>query len=170
MRKLFGFLFCAFVGLVCGCGGNGKEKVYDRNLRFAFDRVKWSNTQCGHLTDLALATWNNAINNGGDITSAVSSSMSEGAAKSFADGIKLDNQRIDSVAALLSDVPDSRRDCYNDFVTLASEQKAYSELALKPSGNILQYSNNVAQQKMKVSQLLSQFSMKYANILNGDRE
>lgn len=166
MRKLLGILFCALVVAVCGCGGNEKENVYDQNLKFAFEKVKWSNTQCGHLTDLAVSNWNMALGSGNDANAAIKALCGEGVGKSFADGIKLDKQRIDSVAKLLADTPDDRKDSYNDFITLVSELNTLSGLALKPSGSLYQYSNNVSQQKMKVTQLLDQFSMKYANILN----
>lgn len=46
--------------------------------------------------------------------------------KFFAGGIKLDKQRIDSVAKLLADTPDDRKDSYNDFVTLVSELNTLS--------------------------------------------
>lgn len=168
MKKLLGFLFCALVVAVCSCSGNEKEKVYDQNLKFAFERAKWSNTQCGHLTDLAISNWNMALSSGNDANAAIKALYGEGVGKSFADGINLDKQRIDSIAKLLSDTPYDRKDSYNDFITLVSELNTLSELALKPYGSLYQYSNNVSQQKMKVSKLLDQFSMKYANILNGE--
>lgn len=170
MRKLLGILGCALMVAVCGCGGNEREMVYDQNLKFAFERVKWANTQCGHLTDLAVSNWNMALSSDNDANAAIKVLYREGVGKSFADGIKLDKQRIDSVAKLLADTPEDRKDSYNDFVTLVSELNTLSGLALKPSGSLYQYSDNVSQQKMKVSQLLDQFSMKYANILNDNKK
>lgn len=168
MRKAINILFSALIVAVCGCGSNENEKTYDQNLKFAFERVKWSNTQCGHLTDLAVSNWNMALGSGNDANATMKALYGEGVGKSFADGIKLDKQRIDSVAKLLEDTPDDRKDSYNDFVTLVSELNTLSGLALKPSGSLYQYSNNVSQQKMKVSSLLDQFTMKYANTLNGE--
>lgn len=123
-------------------------------------------SDCSGIPILGAYNWNMALGSGNDANAAIKALCGEGVGKSFADGIKLDKQRIDSVAKLLADTPDDRKDSYNDFITLVSELNTLSGLALKPSGSLYQYSNNVSQQKMKVTQLLDQFSMKYANILN----
>lgn len=169
MKKLLGILFCALVVAVCGCGGNKAKIVkYDKDMRFAFDCAYSINRDCKLLSDMVITEWNGELRSDKNPNEEMRNFLKTGTVKIFANGIQLDKQRIDSVNILLSDAPEERKDIYNDFVKLVSTLNTFSDLATNPSGSLFQYSNNVAEQKMKSSQLLNQFSMKYANILNED--
>lgn len=170
MKKLLGFLFCALVVAICGCRGNKAKVVkYDKDMKEAFETAQNMNKYCGYLSDLSVVEWSNELRSGKNPNEGMSEFLGSGTAKVFADGIKLDKQRIDSLNKILTDAPEERKEAYNDFVALVSEINSYADLAMKPSGSLIQYSGNVANHKSKSSQLIEQFSMKYASILNGEK-
>lgn len=170
MKKLLGVLFCALVALLCGCGNGEKVERYDKTLKEAYKTVKDMNMESKYLADLAATEWRMDLSSGKDPNDSMEEFFGSGAGKVFADGIKLDKQRIDSINKILSDTPDERKDSYNDFVSLVSEVTAYADLATNPSGNLFQYSNSVAEYKLKCTQLIEQFSLKYSSILTNKKK
>lgn len=171
MRKLLGILFCALVVAVCGCSGNKAKLVeYDKSLKEGFETAQSMNKYCGYLSDLSVVEWSNELRSGKNPNEGMNEFLSSGTAKTFADGIKLDKQRIDSLNKILTNAPEERKEAYNDFVALVAEINSYADLAMKPSGSLIQYSGSVADHKSKSTQLIEQFSMKYTAILNGEKK
>lgn len=170
MKKFILFLaVSAFMFVSC----DNKEKVFDRNLNESYKEM-------GKVLDYGLEmsykiqnTWNNAIdqrvdhhgNYCSDSWAAVEILLDEYKTDGNVDSLKAHQERMEETAELLRNPPESRRNCYNDYVDLIAEINNLARMATKPSGSLFAYSMQRKEVLNNISSKLYQFKIKYGNQL-----
>ena len=162
------------LGMVMFASCVNKENEFDQHLRAGLQEMAITANMSSEVCKGVVNAWNDAIfsdnygYNQDDINNAVQSVYSDYEEKGLFDSISVHKERMQIEAAKIKDVPNSRKECYDDFMKMAKGVSALSRLASNPQGSLASYSEEVNTTLDDIFSQSDEFKMKYAYIIAGE--
>ena len=170
MKKV---LFVLFAGLflLSSCGKS--EKQFDNELSVAFKEMEKTKLSSFIVCSDVSSTWQKAIFDNrtpsgkycSDFNDALLELYQKYRDNGITDSISKWNKNMQEMTTKLNEHPDSRKDCYNDFVEIVSEVSSFSRMATDPSGNLRSYNQQTNEAYENISKKLDQFKIKYGDYI-----
>lgn len=173
MKKLFILLAVSALVLV-SC--NSKEKKFDANLQNSFSEMVKTIGKSGDVCDKVSRTWRNAIYDNCDHHGSYCSDFNEALQillfEYKEDGtlkeIELHKDNMINSAKLLNNPPESRKDCYDDFMEIITDASFLARMATDPTGSLQSYNNQTNETSEKLSKEIELFTIKYGDFLKSE--
>lgn len=170
MKKYNPIIFSFTMMLLTSCGTSS----FDKNLKEIFYEACYVSSLSHEMTDQTAATWSTAIRDNkdshGDYCSdfglAISRLYRDYRFSSVIDSLTLHYTKMESLAKEMSDCPSNRKEDFDEIVMLVSDIKKLYNMALEPSGSLLQFSQDSRQDFSSIEKSLSKFEIKHSKILN----
>lgn len=159
------------LGIIMFASCVNKENEFDQHLRTGLQEMALTANMSSDVCENVVNMWNDAIysdiygNNQKDINNAVQLIYSVYEEKGLFDSISVHKERMQIEAAKMKDVPDSRKECYDDFMKMAKGVSALARLACNPQGSLASYSEEVNTTLNDLFAQSDEFKMKYADII-----
>jgi len=149
---------------------NNKEKEFDENLRVAYTQLVKSLVTSTDVCEQVSTTWYNAIQNRrtpsgkycNDFNEALDELFTSLRQNGVIDELKAQSIGLIETASLLVNPPDSRKECYDDFVELVSIAKQLNRKASDPSGTYRSYNDEVHELAQELTEEFDKFRIKYS--------
>ena len=163
-------LFAIICLLLTSCNS---EEEYDKKQQKAFEKALLTLTASGSVCDGIARTWKTAIidertpsgKECKDFNEAIDEVMTYYKDNGMLDSISSYKSAMDVATSELADPPSSRKDCYNDFLSVVSDISELSRCATNPSGNLRSYNEKINELVDRIVKELDQFSIKYGKYI-----
>ncbi len=170
MKRVF-FVLLAGILLLSSCGKS--EKQFDKELSEAFTQMEKTKLTSALVCSDVSNTWQKAIFDNrtpsgkycSDFNDALKELYQKYSDNGITDSISRWNKSMQEMTSKLNEHPDSRKDCYNDFVEIVSEVSSFSRMATDPSGNLRSYNQQTNEAYENISKKLDQFKIKYGEFI-----
>lgn len=169
MKNLLFVIVLAALFAACG----KSEKTFDKELREANIVMLKTFFSSTLMCDRVAEVWHNAIYDNetpsgkycSDFNTALNELFSSKEFSAICDSINKWNDDMLKLASTLNDHPESRKDCYNDFIDIVGEVSSCSRMATNPTGSLKSYGEQKNEMYQNVSRKLDQFKIKYGSFL-----
>jgi len=171
MNKNVYLVLLALFFLLSSCGKS--EKQFDKELSVAFKEMEKTKLRSAIVCSDVSSTWHKAIFDNetpsgkycSDFNDALRELYQKYSDSGITDSISKCNKRMQEMTTKLNEHPDSRKDCYDDFVEIVSEVSSFSRMATEPSGNLRSYNQQTNEAYENISKKLDQFRIKYGDYI-----
>ena len=172
MKKLL--LFVTVTILLIACGKS--EGTFDKGLRDANKEMQktllTSAIMCDKISDVwRTAIYDNRTPNGNycsDFNDALKELFADNNFSALTDTLSKWNDNMQKLTSKLNEHPQSRKDCYDEFVDIVGEVSSFSRMATSPTGSLRSYNEQTNATSSSISKKLDQFKIKYGKILDED--
>ena len=169
MKRLV-FLMAGIL-LMSSCGKS--ESEFDEELNQAYKEMSKTIYASALVHDKISSTWYNAIFDSKTPSGAYCSDFNDAlkelsdslARTGIVDSIVVWNKNMQVLASKMNDAPNSRRDCYDDFVSIVSDASSYSRMTTNPSGSLKTYDESTESLSRDLLKKIDQFKIKYGKLL-----
>ena len=157
--------------LLTSCGKS--EKQFDKELSEVYSQMEKTKLTSAFVCSEVSSAWQKAIfdhktpngNYCSDFNDALKELYQYFKERGITDSIARWNRNMQEMTKKLNEHPNSRRDCYNEFVEIVSEVSAFSRMATDPSGNLRSYNQLTNEAYENISKKQDQFKIKYGDYL-----
>lgn len=157
--------------MMSSCGKS--ESQFDKELNQAYNVMEKTRFSSALMCDKISSTWNTAIFKNktpsgkycSDFNDALTELFENFSESGITDSIRSWNNEMQKLTSKMNDAPNSRKDCYNDFVDIISEVSSFSRMATNPTGNLRSYSEQTNSTYESISKKIDQFKIKYGEYL-----
>jgi hypothetical protein len=169
MKKLVFLMFGIL--LMSSCGKS--ESEFDEELNQAYIEMSKTIYASALVCDKISSTWQKAIFDNRTPSGAYCSDFNDAlkeltdtlAKTGIVDSIETWNKNMQVLTSKMNDAPKSRKECYDDFVSIVSDASSYSRMATSPSGSLKTYNENNQSTSNDLLKKLDQFKIKYGKLL-----
>lgn len=171
-------IFILMLGIVFFTSCDNKEKEFDQNLRMAYDEMAKTGEASSVVCDAIADTWRDAIMSSIDamnmdgmkdqVNDAVTKVYGDFEEKGVIDTISVCQERMQFFISKMTDVPENRKDCYNDFMDMATDVNSLVRLAQNPGGTCQGYADEKNECTKNLQEKWDNFKMRYGAILRGE--
>lgn len=170
--KRISFFILTSILLLSSCGKS--EKQFDKELSEAYTQMEKTRLTSAYVCSEVSTTWQKPIFDNKtpsgkyctDFNDALEELYDNFHKTGVTDSIDKWNDKMQSMTSKLTEHPESRKDCYDDFVEIISEVSSFSRMATAPSGNLRSYNQQTNETFENISKKLDQFKIKYGEYLN----
>lgn len=163
-------LFVIICLLLTSCNS---EAEYDKKQQKAFEKALLTLTASGGVCDGVSSAWRTAIfdrrtpsgRKCNDFDEAIVEVMAYYKENGMLDSISIYKSAMDAATSELADPPTSRKDCYNDFLSVVSDISELSRCATNPSGSFRSYNEKINELVERILKEIDQFSIKYGKYI-----
>lgn len=171
MKKVSFIMLAGICLLLVSCGKS--EKQFDKELSEVYSQMEKTKLTSALVCSEVSSAWQKAIfdnrtpngNYCSDFNDALKELYQNFSERGITDSIARWNRNMQEMAKKLNEHPDSRKDCYNDFVEIVSEVSSFSRMATDPSGNLRSYNQQTNEAYENISKKQDQFKIKYGDYL-----
>lgn len=157
--------------LMSSCGKS--ESEFDEELNQAYIEMSKTIYASALVCSQISSTWQKAIFDNktpsgaycSDFNDALSELSDSLAKTGIVDSIEAWNKNMQILTSKMNDAPNSRKECYDDFVSLVSDASSYSRMATSPSGSLRTFNENTQSTSDGLVKKLDQFKIKYGKFL-----
>lgn len=166
--KKFVFYLLAVVLVASSCGKS--EREFDEELNQAYSEMSKTLYISSIVHDEIISTWRKAIldektpsgKDCDDFDDALEE-LSDSLAKfGIVDSIRKWNNHLLLLTSEMNEAPNSRKECYDDFVNIVSDVSSFSRLATTGNMNDIKKSNDIID---GLAKKIDQFKIKYGRFL-----
>lgn len=171
MKKVTLLLLTGALIVFASCGKS--EKQFDKELSEAYSQMEKTKLTSAIICSEVSQAWHKAIfdnktpngNYCSDFNEALKELYQNFKESGITDSISKWNKNMQNMTSKLNEHPDSRKDCYNEFVEIVSEVSSFSRMATDPSGNLRSYNQQTNDAYENISKKQDQFKIKYGDYL-----
>ena len=161
--------------LLSSCNSN---QEFDKNLSKTYDNVVKCYDAGYGIAAKTHDVWNDAIFQSNDVygnytgnwQDVLSKFTKDCQAKGYYDSLAIFKDKMDSLAGTLVDAPESRKDAYNDIISMVSDADALIRLVSNPTGSLKDFSEQVKTIQSSIEPKIDQFKIKYSKYLQKEGE
>lgn len=171
-------LFVLMLGIVLFTSCENKEKEFDQNLRMAYNEMAKTGEASSDVCNAIADTWRDAIMlnikamdmNGIEeqVNNAITKVYGDFEEKGVIDSISVCQEKMQLLISKMTDVPENRKDCYNDFMDIATDVNSLARMAKTPGGSYKGYVDEKNECTKSIQEKCDKFKMKYGAILRGE--
>lgn len=168
MKKLL-LLFCTVIMVSC----SNSEKDFDAELEHGYTLLVKTMYGNALVYDEIKGAWNKAIFHNESPSGKYCDDFNV-AIKEIEDSLDTYNIRTETkqcndslleVASHLNPFPSSRKDCYDDFISMVSDISSLTRSVLYPSGSLKEYGDKNGELFDSIAAKFDKFRIKYGSIL-----
>lgn len=169
MRKVSFIMLTGVFFLLTSCGKS--EKQFDKELSEVYSQMEKTKLTSAFVCSEVSSAWQKAIfdhtppngNYCSDFNDALKELYQNFSKSGITDSIAKWNRNMQEMTKKLNEHPDSRKDCYNEFVGIVSEVSSFSRMAADPSGNLRSYNQQINEAYENISKKQDQLKIKYGD-------
>lgn len=167
------FLIISFLIFFVSCGN---EKKFDKNLQAAYLAMGKTTMASQIVCSQTSSSWRKAIYDHetpsgkycSDFNVALKELFEKYKEVGLLDSISKYKKEMEDATSKLNNPPNSRKDCYNDFIAIIGEVSSFSRMATDPTGSLQSFNNSVHETSENISKKIDQFNIKYSEFLKKD--